>query len=136
MDHSFKQSENSMYSPANKEYKLGFEIFMGLCKFGKQSFLNSWNSIASFLVTSATYFALFKNNNYCEYYDVKIEQFLQFSKIKRQARSFYEAVSINEINANAKAPNTINNIINNSNKNNNNDINNTDKSIIILMIFI
>lgn len=93
--------QNYKYAPIDKNYKLGFEGYMGLSKFGNQSFLNTWNSIASFLLMSASYFAIFKNSEYKDFYDVKMENFIKLSDLdwNDKAKNFYESVSINEINS-------------------------------------
>ncbi len=101
VDFSVKLS-NAKFLDSETQIQLGFEHFMGLSKFGNQSFMNSWSSIASFLLSSALYFAIFKNSNYVDYYDKKIQHYLgNYSHLNfRDALNFYEAVSINEINAN------------------------------------
>jgi hypothetical protein len=101
-DFSDKSGIMSRFLDTNTQFQLGFEHFMGLSKFGNQSFLNSWGSLSSFLLSSALYFAIFKNSNYIDFYDKKIQYYLEnFSSLKfKDVLNFYEAVSINEINAN------------------------------------
>jgi len=45
-------NSSSRYLDADTQTQLGFEHFMGLCKYGNQSFINSWSSISSFLVST------------------------------------------------------------------------------------